>query len=155
MVDKLRDRVGAASTETTTVDILENISHATLDIIGLVGFGHDFQCGESPEVQAIIGIFDKTVSTGLEFAGFLAPVVLRAFPWILKLPVPAIEAQGEIRRIVRGIALSIVRDREAAQDQSAGKDLLSVLLKGKNSAAELDNLLDQVCPSPQRLKSCR
>lgn len=146
MVDKLCDHVGATAPEPATVDILTFIGHATMDIFGLVGFGYDFRCGESPEVKMINAIMAKGVNSCVEPAGFIAPVVLRAFPWLLKLPIKAIKEQGSIRRIVREIALPILQDREAAQE-NCRKDLLSVLLQMKDAQVDLDNLLDQVSTS--------
>lgn len=143
MVDKLREDTGVTAEDAATVDINEYVGHATLDVIGLVGFGHDFQCGESPEALAISEICQQSVKTGMELIGFVAPLILRIFPWLLKLPVKAIESQGAVRQLVKKVALQIVQNREAAQDES-GKDLLSVLLRMKDSHMDLDNLLDQV-----------
>lgn len=129
----------------TVVNIQEWLSRATMDIIGIFGFGYDFQCGESSEAKLIEEIWTKLVITGMELPGFVAPLVLRIFPWLLKLPVKAIETQGAIRQIIRGVALQIVQRRETEQGQEdSGKDLLSVLLKMKDSEIDLDNLLDQV-----------
>lgn len=127
MVDKLRDHLAMTNTEEATVNILDWIGRATMDIMGIVGFGHDFQCGESPEAQAINEIWTKLVVSGMELPGFIAPLVIRIFPWLLNLPVKAMETQGAIRGIVRDIALRIVTDRETAQEEP-GKDLLSALL---------------------------
>lgn len=144
MIEKLRDHLSTTSSGEATVDMLEWIGHATLDVIGLVAFGHDFQCGDSTEAQAISASLDRAGSTGMELSGFVGPLIIRIFPWLLSLPLEAIQAQGAIRRIIREIALRIVRNREATQDTS-GKDLLSVLLRMKsNSGMDLDTLLDQV-----------
>ncbi|KAG8987614.1 hypothetical protein FRB90_003253 [Tulasnella sp. 427] len=85
------------------VNVLDWCSRATLDIIGSVGFGHDFQCGTSEEAKAIARSWKELISVGLQFPGFVAPLVIRAFPFITDLPVEAIQAQGEIKTIINSI----------------------------------------------------
>lgn len=143
MIEKLRDHLSTVSSGDSTVDILQWIGYATLDVIGAVGFGHDFQCGDSPEAQAIGDVLTKAGSAGMELSGFLGPLIIRIFPWILNLPLKAIEAQGAIRRIVGEVFLRIVQNREATGEKS-GKDLLSVLLRMKDLQMDMESLLDQV-----------
>lgn len=146
----LRDHLTAdskAKATGTVVNMQEWLSRVTKDIIGIVRFGYDFQCGESVEAKMIEEIWSKLVIAGLELPGFVVPIILRIFPWLLKLPVKAIETQGAIRQIVRGVALQIVQNREAAHEKP-GKDLLSALLRMKDSEIDLDNLLDQVSSGP-------
>lgn len=147
MADKLREHLAATSTAKTgeaTVNMLNWCGRATLDIIGSVGFGHDFECGESPEAKAINGSWSQIVRLGMTFeGGFVAPVLLRLFPFMANLPIKAVEVQGQVRAIVRDLALKIVQAREAAGEKP-GKDLLSVLLQMKDKELELNALLDHV-----------
>lgn len=147
MVDKLRDYVATVSRAKSgdvTVNMVDWCGRATLDIIGSVGFGHDFQCGESPEAIAINASWAKIIALGMTFeAGFVAPLLLRPFPFIANLPLKAVEAQGEIRKIIRALALKIIQNREAAGEKP-GKDLLSVLLQMKDNGVSFDELLDHV-----------
>lgn len=145
MADKLHDHLVAAGPSEKTVDILNWVGRATMDIIGAIGFGHDFQCGESPESKEIDRIWSGLVTTGLELPGFVAPLFIRVFPAVLKLPVKAMKSQEAVKNIVKDIALRIVQNREAAQEKP-GKDLLSTLLKmkGADSEVDLDNMLDHV-----------
>lgn len=139
MVDKLRDHLNNGE---GSVDMLSWIGCATMDIIGAIGFGHDFQCGESPEARAINEIWEKIIITSMDLPAFVAPLLVRIFPWILNLPVPAMQSQDAIKRIVRSIASEIIQNREATQEKP-GKDILSTLLKMKDTVIDLDNMLDQ------------
>ncbi len=78
----------------------------------------------------------------MDLPAFVAPLLVRIFPWILNLPVPAMQSQDAIKRIVRSIASEIIQNREATQEKP-GKDILSTLLKMKDTVIDLDNMLDQ------------
>jgi len=98
-----------------TVNIVEYISAATLDIIGRVGFGHDFKAevpskgapesqGPISDAEAIRSSWAKLVETGLEFTSFIAPIVVRAFPPITRAPLPLMRAQGKTKLVVKRLA---------------------------------------------------
>ncbi len=59
----------------------------TLEVVGRVGFNHDFGLGESKEAKLIIQGWHEQASVGLQPSGFAALVVLRIFPYISPLPV--------------------------------------------------------------------
>ena len=61
----------------------------TLEVIGRVGFKHDFGLGESKEAKLIIQGWHEQATAGLGPFGFVALVVLRTFPLIISLPVEA------------------------------------------------------------------
>ncbi|KAG8920224.1 hypothetical protein FRC02_001101 [Tulasnella sp. 418] len=129
---------------TVRVNILEWTSKATLDIIGSIGFGYDFQCGETPEAQAIFSSWKKTVELGLGTPGLIAQMTLKTFPFITSLPVGAIQAQGEIKTLVKNLAMMIVNERKKSGiDFKNGKDLLSrlMILCGEE---DMDQLLDHI-----------
>ncbi|EPQ51541.1 cytochrome P450 [Gloeophyllum trabeum ATCC 11539] len=104
-------------------------SAATLDIIGFVGFGYDFRLGESPEAKAIISAWAEQVKLGLGESAFFAEMVLRAFPRLLSIPLPALEAQGKIRRIIAELASRIMEDARAGGDVSQGYNFLDAMMK--------------------------
>ncbi|KAG8987613.1 hypothetical protein FRB90_003252, partial [Tulasnella sp. 427] len=155
LVDVLREHVHAERTVMEKdggvhVNILEWSCRATLDIIGNVGFGHDFQCGRSEEAKSIQRSWRELVLMGMEFPGFVAPLVVRAFPFITDLPVKAIQAQGEIKSIIKDLARQIVDQRKSMRNDEGmknGKDLMSTLLKLNERAEgdDLDQLLDHIC----------
>ena len=53
--------------------------------------------GESPEAKAINKSWAKLSKLGLQFAGFIAPLVLRPFPWLAPLPMKLLLAQADGR----------------------------------------------------------
>ena len=134
-----------SSSSDPKINLVEWTSRATLDIIGSVGFGHDFQCGESTEAKQIFASFKQIVEMGLDTPGFIAPVVVRAMPFITQLPVEAIQAQGEIKIICKSIARKLVEERNAmGASAKEGRDLLSVLLRSNDKDGDIDQLLDNV-----------
>ena len=115
---------------------------SSLDIIGRVGFGYDFECGEAPEAKQINEVWDNLVEGSMKPEAITAIIMIRLFPWIVKLPLPALENHGAIRSIVGKSALSIIKDREASGEKG-GNDLLSILLE-HGSEDGIQGLLDQV-----------
>ncbi|KAG8952768.1 hypothetical protein FRC04_003691 [Tulasnella sp. 424] len=85
----------------------------------------------------------------MQFSGFVAPLVIRAFPFITGLPVGAIQAQGETKTIFKRLAKRLVEQCKSMQSEEVmknGKDLMNVLLKydEKAEAEDLDQLLDHI-----------
>ena len=106
------------------VDLTHWSAIAALDVIGRCGFNHDFQCGESAESKSILHHWRTQVSAGMDTSAFIGLVILRAFPFITSLPIPAIQAQGEIKTTVRKLAGRIMRSDGDLQRNS---DVLSLL----------------------------
>ncbi|KAG8948992.1 hypothetical protein FRC03_000504 [Tulasnella sp. 419] len=132
------------ASSTVRVNVYTWTSRATLDIIGSIGFGHDFQCGESPEAQAISTSWKRTVELGLGTPGLVAQLILKTFPFITDLPVGAIQAQGEIKTIIKKLAMDIVEGRKGSGvDYKNGKDLLSRLMRLQGED-DMDQLLDHI-----------
>ncbi|TDL23921.1 cytochrome P450 [Rickenella mellea] len=125
-----------------TVNIVAYTSSCTLDVIGRVSFGHDFRSGQSTEAQEIAESWNNLVNMGLTFTAFLAPVVLRAFPFITSLPVKSIQAQGQIKTIVGRLARKIVDDGSHIEK---GKNMLSIMMRyegdgGLSTTQIIDNI---------------
>ncbi|KIY48790.1 cytochrome P450 [Fistulina hepatica ATCC 64428] len=132
----------------TTVNILSRISACTLDIIGLVGFGHDFRALSSlkgsAEAREIRESWDGHVTAAVTFPAFLAPLIVRAVPMILRVPLPVMRTHGVVRRIVGKLACGIVDRRRREQPANAGsfigrgKDILSLMMNQGGAAGLLD-----------------
>lgn len=134
-------------TDTVSINALDWTSRATLDIIGSIGFGHDFQLGKSPEAQTISKSWRQQAELGMTLPGFILPLLIRLFPIIATLPVKAIQAQGETRSIIKRLGRNIVEQRRNLEDggETKGKDLLSAIMKIRETHGEsLDNQLDHV-----------
>ncbi|KAM5543798.1 hypothetical protein V8D89_002415 [Ganoderma adspersum] len=114
------------------INILDWMSKATLNVIGRVAFLHDFQGGNSPEAEKILGGRRHGVSRASKYASFLMLMLLRRFPILNELPIAAIQSQGFAKIAIQtGVARELVRrNREVVKDADNGtqKDLLSRLL---------------------------
>ncbi|THH19339.1 hypothetical protein EW146_g1797 [Bondarzewia mesenterica] len=129
-----------------TINIVPHTSACTLDILGRTAFGHDFNMGDSTEAREISASWHKDVTMGLTFSGFLAPILLYTFPWIAKLPIPAMREDGVTKVIAKKLASRIL---EKGLLTDKGKDILSLLMKdsrdmkgenGLTNAQILDNI---------------
>jgi len=139
---------------TILMNALDWTSRATLDIIGRVGFAYDFKCGESPEAQEIMHMWREFIDDGLSSAGFVAPLVLRAFPWIGSLPVKNLQAQGAIKMRIKELTRHLAEEKIAQITEKGGmdsakrdKDLLSLLVRASAKEGEkidVDELLDHI-----------
>ncbi|KAM5543816.1 hypothetical protein V8D89_002433 [Ganoderma adspersum] len=130
VVDQFVNHVQAGADE--HINILDWTSKATLNVIGRVAFLHDFQGGNSPEAEKILGGRRRGVSRAAKYASFLMLMLLRRFPVLNELPITAIQSQGFAKIAVQtGVARELIRrNREVVNDAStkAQKDLLSRLL---------------------------
>ncbi|KAG8864747.1 hypothetical protein FRB96_003332 [Tulasnella sp. 330] len=132
---------------TIEIDPLTWTCRATLQIIGSVGFGQDFEMGGSDDAKGILAAVHEVVELGMTPAGFIAPLVLRAFPFITDLPVKAIQAHGKAKTILRRLAAVKVEEKRRMNDDKdvGGKDFLSMLLKMQDVYnVELNQILDQL-----------
>ncbi|KAG9003359.1 hypothetical protein FRB94_003182 [Tulasnella sp. JGI-2019a] len=128
------------------INALDWCWRATLQIISSVGFGHDFQLGETEDAQAILKTFRELFNVGMTPAGFIVPLVLRAFPFITDLPVKEIQAQGGVKLIVKRLAGEMVEEkRRMGATETKENDLLSTLLRIQDAHGEdLDLILDHI-----------
>ncbi|KZV68751.1 cytochrome P450 [Peniophora sp. CONT] len=114
-----------------TLDISAWTSKTSLNIIGRAAFRHDFEGGNSSEAQQIVHKRKKGSSPAARFVGFFTLMLLRRFPILNSLPIPAIQAQGLARIAVQnGVARDMIdrNERLEASFHQAEKDLLSRLL---------------------------
>jgi hypothetical protein len=95
-----------------------------------VAFGHDFEQGQGPEGILIMDAWRKQANLGMEWGGFLALLMLRQFPFIGKLPLPAIEAQSAIKNTIKPLARRLVE--QGVEDLQRGRDLLSILCESQH-----------------------
>ncbi|TDL23918.1 cytochrome P450 [Rickenella mellea] len=112
-----------------TVNIVPLASSCTLDIIGRVGFGHDFNFGKSPEAQEMAASWNQVINSGLTFRAFISRFILRAFPSITSLPLKVLRAQGEYKEVIGKLAKNIIQD---GLHQEKRKNLLSILMTAQS-----------------------
>ena len=137
------------------LNMCEVAAPATLDVIGRVAFGHDFNAvGGAAEGLKITQGWKEQNEMGQEQAGFTALLVLRLFPWITSLPLEAIQAQGAVAQRIREIAKGIVAGGQI--DEKGGKDLMSILrtLNSRFGLSLLTMILSPRQCSPGPCQTC-
>lgn len=148
MVARLRDTL--TSTSSSVVDVLPWTSRATLDVIGIVGFGFDFQCGESAPARMISDTWSAQSGLMTQFPAFVGMKVLQAIPVLGKVPFEALKAQERMRDMIKDLARSVYWEKRntLAGEEKHGRDLLSRIMRMKDShGMELEELLEQVSDS--------
>jgi len=105
------------------VDLIDWSAAASLDVIGRCGFKHDFQFAETEDGKSILQHWRTQVSAGMLPSAFIGLVVLRTFPFITSLPIPAIQAQGAIKTTVQKLAQRLI-DSDRSENNT---DVLSLL----------------------------
>ncbi|KAG9025166.1 hypothetical protein FS837_005062 [Tulasnella sp. UAMH 9824] len=139
---------------TGVVDVQEWTSKVTLDIIGRVGFGHDFMLGQHPDTKRILDGWKNQANMGFDRSAMLGMALLRLFPALSSAPVEALKAQERTRDTIKSIARAIVQEAKdnLGEDGSWGEkvqgatDIISLLLKASVTEHGLteDELLDNI-----------
>jgi len=128
------------------------MSRATLDIIGLAGFGYEFDSLHSKKSELSVA-FGSLISRGstatTPYRRTILPIIMRFYPGILKLPLPF----GDFKRvqtagkIIDRIGNELIAERKSAllREQTygikedldtAGKDLLTLLVRANLQDAD-------------------
>ncbi|KAF7307165.1 hypothetical protein MIND_00510100 [Mycena indigotica] len=140
----------------SSVNIIHYISACTLDIIGAVGLSHSFVAQSAhpgSDAALISASWTEHVNNGLQWLGFLAPLVVRAVPIVTKAPLPLMQSQGVIKTIVTRIGRQILdreqatlnavaRNQENTTVESGKKDIINMLLRNRQSANPSERLTD-------------
>ncbi|KAJ6582927.1 cytochrome P450 [Mycena vulgaris] len=148
----------------TSLNIVQYISACTLDIIGAVAFSHSFsaQSAHTTDVHSdaaqISASWTDHVNNGLTSVAFLAPILVRAIPAVTKAPLPLMQSQGVVKTIVRRLGRKVLerekftvdaagkidRQEEDVSHAPRGKDIISVLLRGRRLGKNpQENLTDE------------
>ncbi|KII84094.1 hypothetical protein PLICRDRAFT_46431 [Plicaturopsis crispa FD-325 SS-3] len=137
--DLLANRVRAHGREGTLVNIAKYTIIPTLDIIGRVGFGHDFKAvstaefdsTEAPQTdaQTIVANWEAFIHDAYTFTTFLALAILRVFPTWLSAQLSIIQTQSRISTTIARIAAPIVSAARRGEHTGNGKDVLSILTR--------------------------
>lgn len=63
----------------------------------------------------------------------MAPILIGTYPWINKLPIPALQEDGVTKKIALKLAAQILEAKRARGDaDNDGKDILSILVRDQN-----------------------
>lgn len=112
-------------------------SFSRLEIIGRVAFDHNFTSADAAEINRA---WQNHVNKGLTFSGFIAPLLLRTFPYIVKLPIPIFQAQGTTKTIVDRLTKDIIQEGTINEN---GSDILTLLIKANRGATRGNRLSDE------------
>lgn len=107
--------------------IISLTSQTRLDIIGKVALGHDFKSGQSVEAQEIAASWHGVITMVQTFGAFVAQLVLRAFPIITSLPIPALRTPGVVKVTCGKLSRRLLDRGVISGDKS--KDILSILMR--------------------------
>ncbi|KAG9318040.1 cytochrome P450 [Chiua virens] len=108
--------------ERCEISIVDWINQATLEAIGRLGFGHDFEGGRSSDAQKILGAWRTMACMAISTTGFYALVMLRRFPVLNYLPLKALRVQMHVRNTIhRGVARELLRRNQVAEQDLQGK----------------------------------
>ena len=126
---RIANEIHASGKSSLQLNIPHYTARATLDIVGRVAFGHDFNAvGDAPDAINIINTFRTQSNMSCEDSALTALLILRMFPWITSLPLKAIQAQSAVADTVRKLAKDIVANN-LVDNKGSGNDLLSLLLQ--------------------------
>ncbi|KAI0704575.1 cytochrome P450 [Earliella scabrosa] len=138
-----------AQTSSGPLDMVDWMAKATLNIVGRVAFLYDFEGGNSQTAHEILESRRRSVSSAVQYAALSLLMLLRRFPILNRLPLPAIRAQGLARRAIHtGVAHELVRRNHEfvhTGGRTAQKDLLSRLLVAQASGKiSMEELYEQI-----------
>jgi len=146
---RITNEIGASDESSVQGNILDYTSRATMDIIGRVAFGHDFNAvGDAPDAMKIANLWKAQRKMSCEHSAFIATLVLRLFPSITSLPLSALQAQVVVADTIRNLAKNIVANSQV-DNKGDGKDLLSLLLKAnalqhESKRGEMPEIYDHI-----------
>ncbi|KAG9004390.1 hypothetical protein FRB94_002408 [Tulasnella sp. JGI-2019a] len=154
-INALETHILTLPSATGVVDLQEWTAKATLDIIGRVGFGHDFQLGSSPEAARILAGWRNQANMGFSRMAMVGMAFLRLFPSLSSAPVEALKAQERTRDTIKDIARSLANEaRENMEEDGTtwgqkirgATDVMSLLLKAQvtNQGLSEEELLDNI-----------
>lgn len=73
---------------------------------------------------------------GLTYSGFIAPILARMFPWIVKLPIPALQAQGRTKMVVDRLTKAIIGRNIVNENDN---DVLTLLMTANSEVNKLND----------------
>ncbi|KAH0830184.1 cytochrome P450 [Lanmaoa asiatica] len=128
------------------ISIVDWVNQATLEAIGRLGFGHDFEGGRSDDARKILAAWRSMAYMGISTTGFYVLVMLRRFPLLNHLPLKALRLQGDVRNTIhQGIAKELLRRNQVADQGIKGNDLLSRLTSAHSlGSISTEELMDHV-----------
>ncbi|KAK7055257.1 cytochrome P450 [Favolaschia claudopus] len=127
------------------VDVLHWTARAALNVVGRIAFLYDFEGGHGEDAENILHGRRRGVTPMARYTGFIFLMLLRRFPILNDLPIPAIQAQAIARLTIQnGVAREMIRRNKDFVDKHS-KDLLSALLIAySENRISLEELNEQI-----------
>ena len=127
---RIANEIHASDKSSLQLNIVDYTARATLDIIGRVAFGYDFNAvgGDAPDGIRIINTFRTQNEASFEHSTLTGLLILRLFPWITSLPLKTIQVQSAVADTVRKLAKDIVANGQI-DNTGKGNDLMSRMLQ--------------------------
>lgn len=131
------------------VDLIQWSKRVSIDVLGKVAFGSDFDFGEAEEAKVVLDNVDRRARLGLTTAGFAAPLALRSFPWLSGKVFSYTSAQTASKMVVKERAARQLlqrRKKVLSDEERSHTDLLDVLMNAMDpeDSEQADEMLDQV-----------
>jgi cytochrome P450 len=122
-----REDMRKSNVSTATVEVLEWLNRATLDIIGKAGFGYDIDSLRHPETpirEAYRLMFDFSPMSHILFG------IQAYIPITMKIPSKQTQVVAKARGIIQSKATQIIHEKvEEAERNAGGKDILALIAK--------------------------
>ncbi|KAF9107237.1 hypothetical protein BGX29_006923 [Mortierella sp. GBA35] len=139
------DRVDRSEDKSIELNIVPELSSCALDIIGLAGFGFDFQALTMPE-NDLVKAFSRLFGSSNVLGQFLRNMV----PYYTLLPFKHNRERSDDAEAIDRVSDQIIREKRAQaiatnpSYKSEGKDLMSILMRAndKFGSLEVEKLTD-------------
>nr|QDJ74243.1 cytochrome P450-3 [Thanatephorus cucumeris] len=135
--DKLHDKPAGE-----TIEVLSWLTRATLDIIGLAGFGYDFRSLEDEDKDELAKAYTELFNSNINISPFI--IIKGLVCNFLGISTEDARRFKANQATVRRIGTELMKDKKALlqgdsrSEESCGRDLLTLLIK--SNLAETDNL---------------
>lgn len=148
IIGEVREKERAG--EEPIVNLMEWVSRATLDVIGMAGFDHDFGALRNEYNEQVVAYkkaFDTPFDDGIKTAMFMAQFLPSITPYFLSLTkhfVPLLKEKQEARIYLANLSKEILKEKQKDFEArtTPKKDILNVVL-GYGEAHQED-MKDQV-----------
>ncbi|KIY44404.1 cytochrome P450 [Fistulina hepatica ATCC 64428] len=129
LIEKIKGLLHGA--QETVINMEHEITLCALQIFGEVGMGHDFR--GDPTAEAILTSFNRDVEFGRTWFGFLAPILVAAFPWVLDLQICKTYTDSLSKRHTVKISQEVLNGHGTSTEASdpSGLNILSILAQEK------------------------
>ncbi|KAF9644017.1 cytochrome P450 [Thelephora ganbajun] len=137
MCELWQSQIHDSPSDGVTTDVLTAMNRVTLDIVGLAGFGYNFDALESRE-DDLSSAFDAIMKTDNSPAqSTIIPLIGSIAPWIISVPFGVNNTRHRAKAIMDKMGMEIIQERKQILIEegatgvkgAAGKDLLTLLIR--------------------------